>query len=139
MFTTYICKLFLSFDLVHNVWKSQKKSHSALRAKRANIYILSGQKFAKNAKMVNFGEFLKSWSLRSRSVTRQVTFNRTKIVENSQNSKNSKCDIFSILARKFIHNYGDFCKMAFPKRFWWFSFKHQRHLWKDGFTLQSPL
>ena len=29
--------------------------------------------------MVNFGEFLKTWSLRLNSVTRQVIFNRTKI------------------------------------------------------------
>ena len=29
--------------------------------------------------MVQFGEFLKIWSLRSNSVTRQVSFNRTKI------------------------------------------------------------
>ena len=29
--------------------------------------------------MVHFGEFLKTWSLRSNSVTRQVSFNRTKI------------------------------------------------------------
>ena len=29
--------------------------------------------------MVHFGEFLKTWSLRSNSVTRQVSFNRTNI------------------------------------------------------------
>ena len=29
--------------------------------------------------MVHFGEFLKTWSLRSNSVTRQVSFNSTKI------------------------------------------------------------
>ena len=38
-------------------------------------------------KMVHFGEFLKTWSLRSNSVTRQVTFNRTKIGGKCQNSK----------------------------------------------------
>ena len=35
----------------HSVLKSQKKSHSTLRAKRAHI--LSGQKFMKSAKMDN--------------------------------------------------------------------------------------
>ena len=35
--------------------------------------------------MVHFGEFLKTWRLRSNSVTRQVSFNRTKIVEKCQN------------------------------------------------------
>ena len=32
-------------------------------------YILSGQKLSKNAKIVNFDEFLKTWSLWSNSVT----------------------------------------------------------------------
>ena len=37
------------------------------------VYILSGQKFIKNAQnIVNFGEFLKIWILRLDSVTRQV-------------------------------------------------------------------
>ena len=49
------------------------------------VYILSGQKFLKNAKNGQFDEFLKTWSLRSYSVTRQVTFNRTKIDEKRQN------------------------------------------------------
>ena len=35
--------------------------------------------------MVHFGEFLKTWRLRSNSVTRQVSFNRTKIVGKCQN------------------------------------------------------
>ena len=37
--------------------------------------------------MVHFCEFLKTWSCRSNSVTRQVSFNRTKIGGNCQNSK----------------------------------------------------
>ena len=37
--------------------------------------------------MVHFGKFLKTWSLRSNSVTRQVSFNRTKIGGKCQNSK----------------------------------------------------
>ena len=36
--------------------------------------------------MVHFGEFLKTWSLRSNSVTRQINFNRTKIGGKCQNS-----------------------------------------------------
>ena len=42
--------------------------------------------------MVHFGEFLKTWSLRSNSVTRQVNFNRTKIGGKCQKFK---CDILS--------------------------------------------
>jgi len=38
------------------------------------VYILSGEKF-----MVQFGDILKTWSLRSNSVTRQLNFTRTKI------------------------------------------------------------
>ena len=41
-----------------------------------------------------FGEILKTWSLRSNSVTRQVSFNRTKIGENAKIQK-FKCDILS--------------------------------------------
>ena len=37
--------------------------------------------------MIHFGKFLKTWSLRSNSVTRQVSFNRTKIGGKCQNSK----------------------------------------------------
>ena len=39
----------------------------------------------KRPKMVNFGEFLKSWNFRSNRVTRQVSFNRTKIGGKCQN------------------------------------------------------
>ena len=37
--------------------------------------------------MVNFGEFLKIWSFRSNSVTRQINFKRTKNGEKCQNWK----------------------------------------------------
>ena len=41
----------------------------------------------KMPKMVHFDEFLKTWSLRSNSVTRQVNFHRTKIDNKCQNWK----------------------------------------------------
>ena len=73
----------------HSVWKSQKKSYSKLRAKRATFpfWVDKG-----SLKMVNFGEFLKIWSLLSNSVTRQVNFNWTKIGENAK-IETLKCDI----------------------------------------------
>ena len=40
--------------------------------------------------MVHFGEFLKTWSLRSNSVTRQVSF---KIGQKLMNNAEIKCDI----------------------------------------------
>ena len=41
------------------------------------------QKFIKKAKNGQFGEFLKNWSLQTNSVTRQVNFKQTKLVENA--------------------------------------------------------
>ena len=72
---------------VHGVWKSQKKSHSTLRAKRATYTFRVDKSSLKMPKMVHFGEFLKTWRLWSNSVTRHVTFNRTKIGGKCQNTK----------------------------------------------------
>ena len=58
------------------------------------IYTLIRQKLTENAKNVCFGDFLKTWSLRSNSVTRKVTFNRTKIGEKAKIEK-FECDILS--------------------------------------------
>ena len=41
-------------------FKLQKKSHSMMRAKRATFTFLSGQKFSKNAKNVEFWRFLEN-------------------------------------------------------------------------------
>ena len=80
----------------HGVWKSQKKSHSTLRAKRATFTFWVDKSCLKMPKMVHFGEFLKTSSLRSNSVTRQVSFYRTK--KNwwkMPKFKKFKCDILS--------------------------------------------
>ena len=61
----------------HGVWKLQKKSHSTFTFLVNKSWL----------KMVNFGAFLKTWSLLSNSVSRQVTLNRTKIVEKCQSWK----------------------------------------------------
>ena len=50
--------------------------------------------WTKVPKMVHFGEFLKNWSLRSNSVTWQVSFNRTKIGGKCQNSNATFLVIF---------------------------------------------
>ena len=74
------------------------------------VYILSGQKLTKNSKMVHFGEFLKTWSLRSNSVTRQVSFLiGQKLVENAK-IKKFKCDIFS--------NFQTMCSSTFSSCFY---------------------
>ena len=48
--------------------------------------------------------FLKTWNLRSNSVTKQVTFNRTKIAGKCQNSKNQKrhFESFSNTVHQFV-------------------------------------
>ena len=62
-----LCRTFLWTaqwaKILHSGRKSHKKYHSTFWA------------------TVNFGEFLKTWNLRSNSVTRRVNFNRTKIGE----------------------------------------------------------
>ena len=45
----------------HGVWKSQKKSHFNIASEASYVYILSGQKFIKKPKMVNFGVFDGKW------------------------------------------------------------------------------
>ena len=76
----------LSRRVVHGVWKSHKMSHSTLRAKQATFTIWVDKSLSKMPNLVNFGDFLKSWILRSKSVTRQVTLNRTNVGGKCQNS-----------------------------------------------------
>ena len=52
------------------------------------VYILSGQKLIKYAQNGQFGRLFENLKLGLNSFTRQVTFNRTKIVEKFQNWKN---------------------------------------------------
>ena len=61
-----------------------KKSHSTLRAKRATFTICVEKTSLKNAQNTQFDEFLKTYSLRSNSVTKRVSFKRTKIGENAK-------------------------------------------------------
>ena len=52
------------------------------------VYILSGKKLIKSAKNSQFGNFLKTLkALRSNSLTRQVSFKKTKNGGKCQNSK----------------------------------------------------
>ena len=45
---------------LHSVWKSQKKSHSTLRVKRASFTFWMDKSSLKRPKIVNFGEFWKT-------------------------------------------------------------------------------
>ena len=65
--------------------KTTEKVSFNIASEASFVYILSGQKLIKMPKMVHFGEFLKTWSLLSYSVTRHVNFNRTTIDEKYKN------------------------------------------------------
>ena len=72
---------------MHGVWKSQKKSYSTLWEKQATFTCWVDKSWLKMPKIVHFGEFLNTWSLRTNSVTRQVNFDRSKIGGKCQNWK----------------------------------------------------
>ena len=86
--------------------------------------------------MVHFGEFLKTWSLRSNRVTRQVSFNRSKI--------GGKCQNWNVKMRHF----GDFQTMwlglqlnkhRFFVVFGWNSFVQKLSNQKFNFTSKVAL
>ena len=68
--------------------------------------------------MVNFDEFLKTWSLRANSVTRQVTFNRSKIGGKCQNSN-------AVIYGLFI---GHSCN---EQKYSWFVWGEKDHMWDE--------
>ena len=78
------------------VFESHRKS-LIQHCERSDLRLqLSGKKLIKNVqKWSILGEFLNTLGLRSNSVTRQVSFNRTKIGGKCQNGKKFKCDILS--------------------------------------------
>ena len=72
----------------HGVWKSQKKSHSILRAKWARFTFWVDKSFLKMSKKGQFWRVFENLKLAVKnSVTRQVSFNRTTIGGKGQNSK----------------------------------------------------
>ena len=70
----------------HAVWKSQKKYHSTL------LTFWMDKSKLKMPKIVPLGEFLKIWSLRSNSVTRQVTFKKDKNWWQTPKCQEFKCN-----------------------------------------------
>ena len=64
--------------------KVTEKVSFKIASEASYVYILSGQKFIRNEKNGQFGEFFKTWNLRSNSVTRQVSFIKTKWVKNAK-------------------------------------------------------
>ena len=75
--------------------KITEKVSFNIASEASYVYTSSGQKLIKNAKNGPFWRvFWKTWSLRSNSVTRQVSFKKTKIGENCQNSNATFLVIF---------------------------------------------
>ena len=93
----------LKYPLAHMIparcLKNIEKVSFNIASEASYVYILSGHKLNKNTKMVHFDEFLKIWSLQSNSVTRQVSFNRTKIGGKCQNAKSSN-NVYLRVCRK---------------------------------------
>ena len=63
----------------HVVWKSQKKSHQRCEWMELVLDFERTKVHWKCPKWVHFGEFLKTWNLLSNSVTRHITYRRTRI------------------------------------------------------------
>ena len=74
-----------------------EKVSSNITNEASYVCILNWEKLIEKCqKFVHFGEFLKICSLRSISVTRQVTFNKTKIGGKCQNSETSNATFWVI-------------------------------------------
>ena len=59
--------------------KITKKVAFNIASEASCVYIMNGQKLIENAKMDNFGDFLKTGGLRSNSVAGQVSKNSPKL------------------------------------------------------------
>ena len=79
---------------VHAVWKSQKKSHLTMRAKRAMLTFWIDKNKLKMPNIVHFGEFSKIWSLQSTLLPDRSVLIGQNLVENDK-IQEFKCDILS--------------------------------------------
>ena len=93
----------VNLGIAHGVWKSQKKSHSTF----IYVYILSGQKFIKNAITI-------FKILRLNSVTREITFNRTNFNGKCQNDENCQNATFLVIFIQYESSFWKLLKMS-PK------------------------
>ena len=75
------------------MFENRQKVAFNIASETSYVYILSGQKFIKNAKNGQFWQVFENLSLWSNSVTRQVTINKTQIGGKCQIEK-FKWDIF---------------------------------------------
>ena len=81
----FLCNLRHAIFSPSSQWfKITEKVSFNIASEASYVYILSRQKFMKNAKNGKWGELLKTWNLRSNSVTRQVNLNWTQLMENAK-------------------------------------------------------
>ena len=77
----------------HSVWKSPQKVAFNIATEASYVYILSGQKMIKNAKIVNLANFRKSESCGLTVLPyRSILLIGQKLLENAKIEK-LKCDI----------------------------------------------
>ena len=91
----FVFKKFRQIEGRPRCLKITEKVSFNIASEASYVYILSEQKLIKNAKNGPFWRVLKTWSLRSNSVTRLVIFNRRKIGGKCQNSNAIFWVIFS--------------------------------------------
>ena len=104
--------LLLSIINIYTVFENHKKVAYNIASEASYIYINMDKSSSKMPKMVDFGEVLKSLSLRSNSVTRQVIFDRTKIGKKCKNSNATFLVIFKHCDLRL------FLILEFPLKLW---------------------
>ena len=83
-FAKMTCLIGAKEEMTSRCLKITEKVSFNMASEASYVYLLD-KSLSKVPKMIHFGEFLKTSSLRSNSVTRQVTFIKTKINRNCQN------------------------------------------------------
>ena len=71
-------------DLTCTVFENHRKCLIQNASEASYVYILSGQKFIKNAKNGQFRQVFENMNFQSNSVTRQVNFDKQKLVKNAK-------------------------------------------------------
>ena len=107
----------------HSVWKWQKKSHSTLRAKASNVYILSGQKLIKNVKKAQFWRVFKNLA----KLPDMSVLVGQKLVKNAKFPK-IWCDILGWFSNTMILpiflEFGYFSHFAMNQKYNFYSFRN---------------
>ena len=102
--------------LLHGVWKSQKKSHSIWRAKRATLTFWVDKSLLKMPKMVNFASFWKPETCSQTVLPERSILKGQNLMENGQN--------WNTLMRHFVEKIDWLTVKNCQVRHFWVIFKH---------------